>query len=98
MRDFVRCSASSPACCSADAAPGLTPEGETLGTPIAVLVRNKDQRSGDYSEMDVRGCCPPPAALCSRLTLPRAGGLPAQPRGRHLRHEVRRARSGGAPP
>ncbi|GBF99952.1 chorismate synthase [Raphidocelis subcapitata] len=28
-------------------------DGVTLGTPIAVLVRNKDQRSGDYSEMSV---------------------------------------------
>lgn len=28
-------------------------DGTTLGTPIAVLVRNKDQRSGDYSEMSV---------------------------------------------
>jgi chorismate synthase len=28
-------------------------DGITLGTPIAVLVRNKDQRSGDYSEMAV---------------------------------------------
>eukprot|EP00882_Tetradesmus_deserticola_P001647 GHRQ01001774.1.p1 GENE.GHRQ01001774.1~~GHRQ01001774.1.p1 ORF type:complete len:410 (+),score=148.32 GHRQ01001774.1:122-1351(+) len=27
--------------------------GESLGTPIAVLVRNKDQRSDDYSEMSV---------------------------------------------
>jgi len=26
-------------------------EGETLGTPIAILVRNKDQRSSAYSEM-----------------------------------------------
>ncbi|KAM3089976.1 chorismate synthase [Phormidesmis sp. 146-35] len=26
-------------------------EGKTLGTPIAILVRNKDQRSQDYSEM-----------------------------------------------
>lgn len=26
-------------------------EGKTLGTPIAVLVRNKDQRSQDYDEM-----------------------------------------------
>ena len=25
----------------------------TLGTPIAVLVRNKDQRSKDYTEMDI---------------------------------------------
>lgn len=33
---------------------GLTPDGQTLGTPIAVLVRNKDQRSNDYSEMSVR--------------------------------------------
>jgi chorismate synthase len=28
-------------------------DGVSLGTPIAVLVRNKDQRSGDYSEMSV---------------------------------------------
>jgi chorismate synthase len=28
-------------------------DGATLGTPIAVLVRNKDQRSQDYSEMSV---------------------------------------------
>jgi chorismate synthase len=28
-------------------------DGVTLGTPIAVVVRNKDQRSGDYSEMSV---------------------------------------------
>ena len=27
--------------------------GVTLGSPIAVMVRNKDQRSGDYSEMSV---------------------------------------------
>lgn len=26
-------------------------EGQTLGTPITILVRNKDQRSQDYSEM-----------------------------------------------
>ena len=28
-------------------------DGVTLGTPIAVLVRNTDQRSADYSEMSV---------------------------------------------
>mmetsp|Transcript_7531 Transcript_7531/g.18670 ORF Transcript_7531/g.18670 Transcript_7531/m.18670 type:complete len:419 (-) Transcript_7531:405-1661(-) len=28
-------------------------DGQTLGSPIAILVRNKDQRSGDYSEMSV---------------------------------------------
>jgi chorismate synthase len=28
-------------------------DGVTLGTPIAVVVRNKDQRSQDYSEMSV---------------------------------------------
>jgi chorismate synthase len=28
-------------------------DGQTLGTPIAILVRNKDQRSQDYSEMSV---------------------------------------------
>lgn len=28
-------------------------DGITLGTPIAVLVKNKDQRSADYSEMSV---------------------------------------------
>ncbi len=32
---------------------GVAADGTTLGTPIAVLVRNKDQRSGDYSEMSV---------------------------------------------
>ncbi|MDR0589354.1 MAG: chorismate synthase [Spirochaetaceae bacterium] len=26
-------------------------EGKTLGTPIAILVRNQDQRSGDYDEL-----------------------------------------------
>src|ERR1051325_5446256 len=26
-------------------------EGKTLGTPIAILVRNKDARPGDYAEM-----------------------------------------------
>ncbi|HEY9908790.1 MAG TPA: chorismate synthase [Thermosynechococcaceae cyanobacterium] len=29
-------------------------EGKTLGTPIALLVRNKDQRSQDYDEMAVK--------------------------------------------
>jgi chorismate synthase len=29
-------------------------EGKTLGTPIAILVRNKDARSQDYSEMAVK--------------------------------------------
>ena len=28
-------------------------DGVTLGTPIAVLVRNKDQRSQDYDTMAV---------------------------------------------
>lgn len=32
---------------------GIDRAGTTLGTPIAVLVRNKDQRSQDYSEMTV---------------------------------------------
>jgi hypothetical protein len=32
---------------------GMAPDGSTtLGTPICVLVRNKDQKSGDYSEME----------------------------------------------
>lgn len=30
---------------------GLSPEGLTLGTPIGMLVRNKDQRSKDYDDM-----------------------------------------------
>lgn len=30
---------------------GLTPDGLTLGTPIGMLVKNKDQRSKDYDEM-----------------------------------------------
>ena len=28
-------------------------DGQSLGTPIAIVVRNKDQKSGDYSEMSV---------------------------------------------
>jgi chorismate synthase len=28
--------------------------GVTLGTPIALLVRNEDHRSGDYKEMEVK--------------------------------------------
>ena len=28
-------------------------DGQTLGTPIAMVVRNKDQRPGDYKEMQV---------------------------------------------
>ena len=33
---------------------GLTPDGLTLGTPIAMLVRNKDQRSSDYLDNDMK--------------------------------------------
>lgn len=33
---------------------GLTPDGVTLGTPIAMLVRNKDQRSKDYLDNDMK--------------------------------------------
>lgn len=32
---------------------GLTPDGTTIGTPIAMLVRNKDQRSSDYLDNDM---------------------------------------------
>lgn len=32
---------------------GVTPDNVTLGTPIAMLVRNKDQRSGDYLGNDM---------------------------------------------
>ena len=32
---------------------GLNPEDVTLGTPLAMLVRNKDQRSQDYLENDM---------------------------------------------
>lgn len=32
---------------------GLNPEDITLGTPLAMLVRNKDQRSDDYLENDM---------------------------------------------
>ena len=33
---------------------GMAPDGSTtLGTPICILVRNKDQKSQDYSEMAV---------------------------------------------
>lgn len=31
---------------------GLSTDGHTLGTPISILVRNKDQRSKDYDELD----------------------------------------------
>lgn len=33
---------------------GLNPEDITLGTPIAMLVRNKDQRSSDYLDNDMK--------------------------------------------
>ena len=33
---------------------GLSPDGITLGTPIAMLVRNKDQRSQDYLDNDMK--------------------------------------------
>jgi chorismate synthase len=33
---------------------GLTPDGITLGTPIAMLVRNTDQRSSDYLDNDMK--------------------------------------------
>ena len=33
---------------------GLNPESVTLGTPLAMLVRNKDQRSGDYLDNDMK--------------------------------------------
>jgi chorismate synthase len=32
---------------------GLSPSGLTLGTPISMIVRNKDQRSGDYLGNDL---------------------------------------------
>ena len=32
---------------------GMSPDGLSLGTPIAMLVRNKDQRSQDYLENDM---------------------------------------------
>ena len=33
---------------------GVTPDGITIGTPIGMLVRNKDQRSGDYLDNDMK--------------------------------------------
>jgi len=33
---------------------GVTPHGITIGTPIGMLVRNKDQRSGDYLDNDMK--------------------------------------------
>lgn len=33
---------------------GVTPDNITLGTPIAMLVRNKDQRSQDYLDNDMK--------------------------------------------
>jgi chorismate synthase len=32
---------------------GLTPDGISLGTPIAMIVRNQDQKSGDYLDNDM---------------------------------------------
>ena len=37
---------------------GVGPDGVTLGTPVAVLVRNKDQRSQDYGEIAWRSTVP----------------------------------------
>jgi hypothetical protein len=100
----VRCVSHAPCRPSAAPLPGLTPDGQTLGTPVAVLVRNKDQRSNDYSEMSVRVLhAPKPSrththAHTQRLVFDAwgcAGGVPPQPRGRDVRHEVRRARHRG---
>jgi len=33
---------------------GLSPQGITIGTPIGMLVRNKDQRSSDYLDNDMK--------------------------------------------
>ena len=33
---------------------GVTADGITIGTPIGMLVRNKDQRSGDYLDNDMK--------------------------------------------
>ena len=33
---------------------GTTPDGITIGTPLAMLVRNKDQRSSDYLDNDMK--------------------------------------------
>ncbi|CAB9496924.1 Chorismate synthase [Seminavis robusta] len=33
---------------------GLSPDGITIGTPIGMLVRNKDQRSQDYMDNDMK--------------------------------------------
>mmetsp|Transcript_6294 Transcript_6294/g.7186 ORF Transcript_6294/g.7186 Transcript_6294/m.7186 type:complete len:444 (-) Transcript_6294:223-1554(-) len=33
---------------------GITPDDRTTGTPIAMLVRNKDQRSSDYLDNDMK--------------------------------------------
>jgi chorismate synthase len=46
---------------------GMSPDGSTtLGTPICVVVRNKDQQSQDYTEMELAyrpshagACCVP---------------------------------------
>lgn len=93
MRNIVRCVCNAhlqrcePRLTDAPATPctltGLTPDGQTLGTPVAVLVRNKDQRSGDYSEMSVRAVALHSArASAVRLTTACrhfAGRVPAKP-------------------
>ena len=56
-----------------------TENGLTLGTPIALLVHNRDQRPGDYAAMQ-----PGAAALPRRLHLPREVRHPRGKRRRPL--------------
>ena len=47
---------------------GMAPDGTTtLGSPICVLVRNKDQKSQDYTEMEL-AYRPSHAGGCSRCS------------------------------
>ena len=55
-------------------------DGLTLGTPIAMLVRNKDHRSGDYLDNDMRVAYRPSHADASGAST--AGATTTTPSGR----------------
>ena len=55
-------------------------DGVTLGTPIAMLVRNKDQRPGDYKEMAWPSGPPTPMPPTRPSTASRPAAAAAGPR------------------
>ena len=54
-------------------------DGVTLGTPIAMVVRNKDQRPQDYKDMEVAFAPPMPMPLTRRNTASRPAAVEAEP-------------------